>query len=559
MMDHSTAMRIDDDGLRIMFPSPAGRATHKLTQPASRPGLASGPLILLDNGQARHEVDSYGDLLSWLGEDLTGAGAACRAEADLVMLDREGIDRVAETILADGPSAVVISLCHAGVTAPTALLAGQLERVGVPTVLLCTPQGKPLADFMTSHDVPGLPLVLATRIDRLEDSAQAEHRQHIVSAVAEGLMVTPVRRDLGVAASAEVRVEVWDRDRSLVDLAADLGAELWERLIDGRMSDGLPVCLPTERGIAAMVAGSGRPESEVLLDGPTPRQKPITVGDVALNALLAGCRPEYMPVVVAAVEAMAAEQFRFFQAVVTSHPSGVAVAVSGPIADAIGMQCGAGALGPGFRANATIGRAVNMVIMNVGGAVPGLSSLSTFGSPAQYTYCFAELLEGNPWGRYHLDLYDDETSSVTVLKCESPHNVLPSQGGRAEGLLESLATALSSTTSNAARYPADHLVLVSPVQAQTLSAAGYGKRDVQMYLFEHARIPNRSLGHHSGPQPPWTRDLPQVPVVRDPAEFRIFVTGGLGPPVMVAPPWGLSRAVTVPVRGPRQISGERPC
>jgi hypothetical protein len=533
----------------VVFASPAGTDKRELSSVAERvPRFDNGIVVLFDNGQAKAEIPFFGDILQWLEEDLSALESppACvRTGADLVNVDTVGIERIVDELRELGPAGVVIALCHAGVTAPAARLACLLERAGTPCSLVCTTQGEPLARFMVAHDVPALPIVLAASVLETTDVQRSEIREQIVAEVERSLTERP-SQPLRGADSTAVRIVSDGIDRASLKSASRVGTDLWERLLEARLNDGLPVVVPTEDALDEMLAATGREADEVLLGGPTPRQSPITVGNVVVNSLLAGCLPSYMPTVIAAVEAMAKDEFRFFQAAITSHPSGVAVAVSGPVTESIGMQSGAGSLGPGFRANATIGRAVSMVIMNVAGAIPGLSSLSTFGSPAQYTYCFAELRAGNPWPLYHEEIYGSAISSVTVLKCESPHNVLPSSGADSEELLLSLASALSSPVSNAVRFPADHLVLISPVQAQMLARAGFTKSDVQLFLFEKARVAKGSGGHH-GAGAPSAQSHDKVPVVRDPAEFRIFVTGGLGSPVMVAPPWGLSRAVTVPI------------
>ena len=173
-----------------------------------------------------------------------------------------------------------------------------------------------------------------------------------------------------------------------------------------------------------MLAASPLPPEQTLIGPPMPSGSAITVRNLAINAVLAGCRPEYFPVVLAVVRAMAAPEYRFFHTAITTHPGGVAIVVSGPIAEELGIASGQGCLGPGFRANATIGRAVNLTLINVARSIPGRSSLATHASPAQYSYCFAERLEGHPWQPLHEEYADASTSTVTVLKCEAPHNVL---------------------------------------------------------------------------------------------------------------------------------------
>src|SRR6185436_566591 len=153
---------------------------------------------------------------------------------------------------------------------------------------------------------------------------------------------------------------------------------------------GLPVIPPTAKRVDAMLGFTDRDPEQGLVNEIPPSGATITVRSLAVNAVMAGCRPAYFPILVAAFQAIADPAYRAFQGAITTHPSGNAIVVSGPLADELGIASGPGCLGPGFRANATIGRAINLTIMNVARAIPGKSDLGVFGSPAEFTYCFAE-------------------------------------------------------------------------------------------------------------------------------------------------------------------------
>lgn len=546
-----------DEGT-LVLPSPVGTPRRDPAPTAERaPDLAGKTLVVLDNGQAVIELAAYGDVLDWVTADLAVLDPPPRIvtlAADLVTRESAEIARLEQEILALDPAGVVIGLCHAGVTAPSTLLAGSLERQGVPCALICTPLGEPLAGLMASYDVPDLALVPTSPVRGLSPEALAELQARVCVRTRLALTTTPRRNDRvdPAAGTTEIRVDTHGLGVAPVDRFTDVEDDLWDRLTALRLGDGLPVVMPTERRVDAMLLAGGRPESDVLLDGPTPNQAPVTVGKLAVNAVLAGCRPEYFPVLLTAVEAMAREEFRFFQTAITTHPGGIAVVVSGPLADKIGLHGGAGCLGPGSRANATIGRAVNFVVTNIARSVPGMSSLTTFGSPAQYTYCFAELRDDNPWTPLHRERFDDATTTVTVLKCESPHNVISNNGPGSEPLLRSAASVLATLGNNSIRWPGDHLVLINPAQARMLVHEGFSKHDVRMFLFDEARVPARSFSaeRYEEARPRWTRTIDRIPLVREPAEYHVFVAGGLGNQMMVAPPWGLSRAVTLPVKEP---------
>jgi hypothetical protein len=263
---------------------------------------------------------------------------------------------------------------------------------------------------------------------------------------------------------------------------------------------------------------------------------------------MAGCRPEYFPILVATFQAIADPAYRLFQGAITTHPSGNAVIVSGPLASELGIHSGAGCLGPGFRANATIGRAVNLTIMNVTRSIPNKSDLSSFGSPAEFTYCFAESDKDNPWQPIHTDLYGSDVTSVTVHKCEGPHNVLIPRTGGPEALLKMMAGVAATPGGNNLTHLGQLLVMLSPGSAQMIKDAGWSKRDVKEYLFEMARHPAEASDGRVRPVfPPYFHKLAMVPVMRSPDDVIVIVCGATGPHAMVAVPWGLAQAVSRPV------------
>jgi hypothetical protein len=537
----------------VTLPSPVGVPRREPSSAATRtPELTGQRVVLLDNGQASLEQDVYGDVLQWIETGLQSRNATViRQRAGLVAYETAQLAELDAGIRSLDPVGVVIALCHAGVTAPSALLATSLERSGIPCVLVCTPLGQPLASMMTANQVPDLPLPVAHPLRELPDSAIEPSQAALVSDVLRSLTGAPtgVPSPVLAAERPSIVVELPEAASSwTLDDVVGFHDRVWEELLGRRIGDGLPVVVPTVSRVEQMLASCDRDPDEVLISEPTPNGAPVTVGLLAVNAVLAGCLPEYFPIVVAAADAMGAEEFRFFQTSVTTHPGGIAVVVSGPLARKLGIQAGPGCLGPGFRANATIGRAVRFVFSNIVQSIPGLSSLAIFGSPAQFTFCFAEL-EESPWPTRNVDLYDSATTAVTVLKCESPHNVLSNAGNGPKPVLRTTASVLATLGTNAIRYPGDHLVLINPDKARMFANSGFSKGDIQQYLFDKARVPasefNAASFEHF--RPVWTRFTDSIPVVRDPSEFHILVAGGVGNQLMVAPPWGLSRAVTRPV------------
>ncbi|MDZ7686561.1 MAG: hypothetical protein U5O39_17560 [Gammaproteobacteria bacterium] len=197
----------------------------------------------------------------------------------------------------------------------------------------------------------------------------------------------------------------------------------WEACFDRDWSDGLPVVPPTELRVIRMLAGTTRDAGEVVGEVP-PDYAPCTIEKIAINAVLAGCKPEYMPVVIAAVEAALQDEFCMHGLLATTYFSGPMVIVNGPIAQKIGMNARGNALGQGNRANATIGRALQLVIRNVGGGKPGGVDRAALGNPGKYTFCFAEDEAGSCWESLAAELgFSPEASTVTLFAADGVQGI----------------------------------------------------------------------------------------------------------------------------------------
>lgn len=258
-------------------------------------------------------------------------------------------------------------------------------------------------------------------------------------------------------------------------------------------TDGLPVVPPTEARVLRMLQSTDRAPDDLVGIIP-PNQVECTVEKVALNAVMAGCKPEYMPVVLAAVEAACIDEFCMQGVLATTYFSGPVVIVNGPIARAIGMNSGINALGQGNRANATIGRALQLVIRNVGGGRPGGIDRATLGNPGKYTFCFAEREDGSPWEPLSVERgYPPGTSTVTLFAGDSVQAVMDNISRTPESLARSLAASLRSVAHTKMAMVSDALLVISPEHSDVFQAAGWSKARLYQELDVLLQLPTREL------------------------------------------------------------------
>ncbi|MCH8284050.1 MAG: hypothetical protein IIC20_05680 [Chloroflexi bacterium] len=320
------------------------------------------------------------------------------------------------------------------------------------------------------------------------------------------------------------------------------------------LTDGLPVVPPTEERVWSMIAATGlAPDHLVAEVGPTAGE--ATVEKLAINAVMAGCRPEHMPVLIAAVEAMTQEQFNLAGVQGTTNPCGVALVLNGPVRKLLDVNCGRNCLGPGRRANAVLGRAVRLVLLNIGGGRPGEVDKATHGFPGKFTLCFGEDEENSPWAPLHVDRgFKPEQSAVTVVSVNSTLNILTASFLHLRDMLLAMADALSvRATNNALLGKGEPIMLVSPGHAQAASKEGMSKLDVQRFLYDHCGFPETDL-----PQEMVRRERIGavtregiVRPVRRAEDIFVVVAGGPEPyHATFMPTFGDSLAVTQEVRLP---------
>jgi hypothetical protein len=298
-------------------------------------------------------------------------------------------------------------------------------------------------------------------------------------------------------------------------------------------TDGLPIVPPTPERVDRMLAWTDR-DRALELGAMPPSQGIVTVEKLAVNAVMAGCRPEYLPVVIAATEAMLEERFNLYAVQSTTHPCAPLLVVNGPIAGELGLNSRYSAFGPGRRANATIGRAIRLVLLNVGGGAPGVLDRATQGQPAKYSYCVAENERENPWSPLHVERgFDPATSTVTVCGAENPHNLNDHVSSASAGILTTIASSMASMGSNNAYLHGEPILALGPEHAAVLARDGLSKDDIRHYLWRHARIPRGQWerGGMYGMAEMHEVLFPgetEVPMFREPGDLMILVVGAAG-------------------------------
>jgi hypothetical protein len=271
-----------------------------------------------------------------------------------------------------------------------------------------------------------------------------------------------------------------------------------EALFDRGWTDGLPVVPPTEARVLRMLEGTTRDPGDIVAVVP-PDLVECTVEKVAVNAVLAGCRPEYLPVVLAAVEAACTDTFNMHGLLATTYFSGPVVIVNGPVTTAIGMNSGINALGQGNRANATIGRALQLVVRNVGGGLPGGVDRATLGNPGKYTFCFAEDEAGSPWEPLAVERgVAPGTSAVTLFAGEGVRGIVDQLSREAGSLARSFAACLRTVAHPKMAIGFDTFVVVSPEHARVFREAGWSKARLREEILGHLQLPGEEMVRGAG-------------------------------------------------------------
>lgn len=334
--------------------------------------------------------------------------------------------------------------------------------------------------------------------------------------------------------------------------AKDSIEEVFSDFYHRRMTDGLPIIPPTEENVIKMMEYTDYDPGDVIAVLP-PKNANATVEKIAINAVMAGCVPAYFPVVLTAVQAIAQKEFNLYGLLTTTCPAYPMLFVNGPIINELDFNVGHNAFGQGSRTNATIGRALTLINMNISGALPGLSDKSCQGQPGKYTYCFGENEARNPWEPYHVEQgFPKDTSTVTVVGAHAPGNVDDHESTNAEGFLTKFSNALSVYNYNIENRE-KVFVYICPEHAEQMAKEGWSKDDVKRFISENTRAPFTRIKKnriYTYGWPKWNSPINDNALIRllpNIEDIRVIVVGGAGKHSSIGHLYGGSKPVTMPI------------
>jgi hypothetical protein len=541
------------------------RPIVKLAPRVSIEQLKSGKILFYDN--TKLSFCNYDEVFVRIKERFRkmGIGTFVDYRETVRGKDTKALEKYAAMLAAEKPVAAIVALGDMGTSPATCIITIALEKLGIPSVYITAPPGGDLVEGVAVYRAGNLCLCkidiyqastrnevrheidskweyiidsLTANSEKLKEVAHIDFKVDIIPPAKDGLL--PVVNKIDVS------------DSKLYEPGCYM-EEIMEYLNQEHIGDGLPVIPPTQSRLDKMYDYCPfDPEMTICREvGPT--GKDITVRDVAIAAVMAGCAPRSMPILITAFRALADPRYNFLQSVTTSHPGGNMVLVSGPIAQEIGISGKQGCLGPGYPANATIGRAVNLVILNVCRAVPGFCDLDCIASQAEFTYCFAEEPSLAQWKMINEERFDSRTTTVYVLKAEPQHDIIDFLSLNGHDLLDTITASCTTLGSNNAYIPGPLVVVLTPDHGMMLKNSGYTKDMIREHIHLRAvhdvpMVNNRGL---VPVRPADFSDKHPMPVTRFPSDVEIVVVGGRGGHSGVILPWALhSESIILPVTRP---------
>ena len=341
-----------------------------------------------------------------------------------------------------------------------------------------------------------------------------------------------------------------------IGIRADEFSELNEWFYLRGWTDGLPIVPPTEVRVREMLKGSDLP-ADFVVANLDPMSGQVTIGKIAVNAVMAGCRPEYMPVLIAAVELVAKPEFDLKGHATTTNPDVPMLIISGPIVKQLDINSGTNTLGRGWQANASISRALHLIIQNVGGSWPGVTDMSTIGQPGDFAMMIAENSEANPWNPLHMELGHPRAANVVaVIAAEGTHSIL-GIGQSDEGYLKIVAAHLAGLEKP---YRGTMLLIIAQDTATMLAEKGWTREKIVAYITDYAKIPFKLYKERYLDTSVLRKGMPDwVFRVKDPEtmipnplidKLLVLVAGGTGEKSTLIPGWSNAGIMSKEIRLP---------
>jgi hypothetical protein len=406
-----------------------------------------------------------------------------------------------------------------------------LEKAGIPTATIVTDEFVTLAKTECSaRGMGGLSLVEVPHpVGTIPTDALKKVAEAAVESIIAGLTRKYGKAEIGTEGGENLH----DPETEKLITVPNDPAALFHFVAARGWSDGLPVLPPTRAAVDAMIGACGLKRDHVLGTIP-PLNGIATMEKIAANAVMAGCLPDYFPLVLAGLTGMLQPGFNLDGVQTTTGNVAPLAIVNGPCRKTLQINCGANVLGQGWRANATIGRAIRFVMTNIGGAVPGLYDKSTVGQPAKYTFCIGENEEGSPWESLHVERgFNPEADAVSMFGCSGVNSAVDMASQNPKGLLKTFAlTMIGGMTSGVTST--EVMLILCPEHAAILSTGGYSKSTLRQELFAMARVPFEKISDEnlellSRRRPSWFENhAREIGAVDRPEDIWIVVAGGAG-------------------------------
>lgn len=320
--------------------------------------------------------------------------------------------------------------------------------------------------------------------------------------------------------------------------------ELYQR---NGWTDGLPIVPPTEEAVRAFLR-AGRCKADDLIGVEPVRRRNISAEKVAIAAVMAGCLPEYMPVVIAVIKAMCQPEFGMHGCTASTGGSAPLIIINGPVREILGFNCTHNALANASRANATVGRTVRLFLLNVLGGIPGQLDRSTLGHPGKFTFCVAEDEEDNTWLPLSVERgIAPGTSAVTVMAVESPHQIMNEWTLNPQEILDTYAAAMRSNMLTYSIWEGPYAMVVAKQHRQIFIAAGWDKKMIREYIYEKARVARREWRDVGKAAVAGRKDEDKIyRALRTPDDLLVVAAGGpAGGFGVIVPPWYGKKSLAV--------------